>query len=446
MTARSIASDTAETLLLKILLYVVGFGASVLISRGLGPSGRGEYYLAVVAAGTLVALCKLGLEQANVFLLATRGVAVGRLSGQNGLVTLVMGPLGTAALFAAPSALPALFGDTPRVLLLLAGLTIPFSLHAQFSAGLLTLQGQVAWQFRAALWASVVHVILLLGFLLTPWFAVGPVLGVNLVATVLSWGFMVWALGRRKAIWVRWDARLLWDTLKQSLVLHLGMVLFFLHLRLDVFMLKAMVGTSAVGLYSVSVVLAETVLLATDSLAIAILPRQVENRLDEAAPLALRGARINGILGIALGALWVAVGMMVIRVFFGGEFAPAYLPLVALLPGMVFLGMQRVCGAPALRTGRPARIAAIYAVSLLCNSALNLLWIPTLGILGAALASSVSYGLGAALFLVWTARLAGVPVRQGMILRKSDLTSLGRAAIDGLQIARQAYFVKAHKP
>jgi len=85
---RSIVSDSAATFLLKVLLFGLGFATSVLLSRGLGPEGRGVYYLPVIAAGTMVALCKLGLEQANVFLYGTRGLSIGRLSGQNGLVAL----------------------------------------------------------------------------------------------------------------------------------------------------------------------------------------------------------------------------------------------------------------------------------------------------------------------------------------------------------------------
>ncbi|MGH7394711.1 MAG: polysaccharide biosynthesis C-terminal domain-containing protein, partial [Candidatus Methylomirabilales bacterium] len=366
----------------------------MLISRGLGPEGRGQYYLPIVAAGTMVAICKLGLEQANVFLLGTRGLSVDRLSGQNGLVAFAMGGLGLVLLLLSPSVLPALFADTSMVLMLLAGLTIPFSLHAQFSAGLLTLQGQVTWQFRASLLAGVVQVALLFGLFFTRWLHVGPVLGVNLATIALTWGLTVWVLDGGRTTWVRWDPGLLWDTLKQSLLLHLGMLLFFLHLRLDMFMVKAMVGTTALGQYSLSVVLAETVLLATDSLAIAILPRQMGNSLEEAASVALRGARTNGLVSMGVASLWAAAGIAVIRVFFGPAFAPAYLPLVGLLPGMVFLGMQRMCGAPALRAGRPGRITAIYALSLLCNVALNLWWIPNWGPLGAALASSISYGLG----------------------------------------------------
>jgi O-antigen/teichoic acid export membrane protein len=440
--ARTIVSDTAATFLLKVSLYVVAFGASVLISRGLGVEGRGEYYLPVVTAGTLVTFCKLGLEQANVFLLGTSRLSIDRLSGQNGLVAIAMGGLGVLGLLLVPLVLPALFADTPLVFLLLAGLTIPFALHTQFSAGLLTLQGEVTWQFRAALLAGVMQVALLGGFFFSRWFGVSLVLGVNLVTAVATWGLTVPVLNAGRTAWVRWDAGLLWNTLRQSLMLHLGMVLFFLHLRLDMFMVKGIVGTAALGQYSLSVVLAETVLLMTDSLGIAVLSRQMGNTLEEAALLALRGARANALLGIGLASLWAAGGMMVIRVCFGSEFTPAYLPLLALLPGMVFLGMQRMCGAPALRTGRPEIITAIYAVSLLCNGTLNLWWIPTWGPVGAALASSVSYGLGAVLFLGWIARLAGVSLSEGLLPKRSDLASLWHALGESMQVVQQTYLAK----
>jgi O-antigen/teichoic acid export membrane protein len=439
---RSISSSGAETLFLRLLLSALSLGASVLISRGLGPEGRGAYYLPIVAAATIAAFSTLGLEQANVYLLGTRKISLERLSGQNGLVALSAGSIGLALLLLAPSVLPWVFADTPMGLLLLTGLTIPFGLHSQFSAGLLTLQGQVTWQFRAALLAGLVQVGVLLGLYVSSWFDVGMVLAVNLATVVVTWGLTVSALGGGRSAWIRWDAGLLREAMKQSLLLHLAMVLFFLHLRLDTFMIKVMGGTAALGQYSLSVTLAETVFLATDSLGIAILPRQMRNSLQEAASLALRGARTNALLGIGLALLWAVGGIPVIRIFFGQAFGPAYLPLVGLLPGIVFLGMQRVCGGPILRTGRPGRIAAIYAVSLPCNAALNLWWIPMWGPLGAALASSISYGLGAMLFLVWTARLAEVSLAQVILPRKSDWLLLRQAALQGSQFLQHACFAR----
>lgn len=423
----SIVADSAHTFVLWVLTYGVGFVASVLISRGLGPAGRGEYYLPIVTAGTMVALCKLGLEQANVYLFGSRAVSIARLAAQSTLVAGVVGGLGILLVQAAPALLPALFADTSRLFLALAALTIPLSLHAQLVAGLLTLRGEITWPFRAGLVAGVVQVGLLLGLLALRALGVAAVLAVNLVTAVVSWAVTAWRLRDGWARWPRCDTDLLRESLRHSLVLHLGMVLLFLHLRVDMFMIKGMLGTAALGRYSIAVALAETMLLVTDSLAIAVLPRQMGNSLPEAATLALSGARTDALLGIVAAAAWVALGWPVISRVFGADFEPAYPPLLALLPGMVFLGMQRMCGAPVLRTGQAWRMTAVYALSLLANVGLNRLWIPAWGILGAALASSVSYGLGATLFLAWTARLAGTPLWSAIRPTRSDFLTLRQA-------------------
>src|SRR5262249_50821367 len=151
---------------------------------------------------------------------------------------------------------------------------------------------------------------------------------------------------------------------------------------------------------------------------------QIGNTVGDAASLALRAARMSFLISLALGGIWAALGMLVIRVFWGSDFEPAYLPLVGLLPGMVFLGVQRVCGGPVLRVGTPARITAIYAASLLLNGVLNVWWIPLGGPFGASLASSVSYGVGSMLFLAWTARLAGRPLREAFWPARSDYAFL----------------------
>ncbi len=446
VAGRTIASAGAATLMWRLLLAAVGFAVGVLISRGLGPEGRGDYYLLITAAGTMVVLCRLGLEQANVYLLGTRGLTSERLFAQNGLVALTMGTIGIMVMWLVPRLVPALFGGTPQTWLLLASLTIPATIHTQLAAGLLTLQGRVTWQFRAALLANVAQGVLLLGLLVVGRFTVGPSVGVYLATALFAWMLTAVTQENRGRPWFRWDAGLLGETLQKALPLHLAMILFFLHLRVDMFMVKSFSGTAALGQYSLSVILAETVLLATDSLAIAVLPHQMGNSLEAAGAMALRGARTNSLIGAGVGALWLAAGLTVIKVFFGAEFAPAYPPLVALLPGMVFLGMQRVCGGPILRAGRPGRLAAIYAVSLLINVLLNLRWIPTWGPLGAGLASSVSYGLGAFLILRWTARVARAPFLSGIIPRWTDWLFLWRSTRESLQVLQQTRLARKQGP
>jgi O-antigen/teichoic acid export membrane protein len=417
---RSIASHAAETLVLRVAVQIVAFVASILISRGLGPEGRGLYYLPVLAAATLSSLAKLGVEQANVFLFANRKVPVDSISGQNGLIAVVAGGSALIGLLVARSALPELFAETPVLLLGLAGLTIPFLLHTQFTAGLQNLQGQVTWQFRAALAASIVQVGALVVLVIMHRVDVTSVLVVNLLMTVVMWALVVNAPGARRTALLRWDPSLFGATLRHSLVLHVAMVLLFLHLRSDMFLVQGFLGPAALGQYSVAVILAETVLLMTDSLSIAILPRQMANSPKEAAAVAVRGAKVGLILALLAATFWAAFGRSMIELFFGTAFSPAYGPLVALLPGMVFLGIQRICGAPLLRLGRPFRFACVYAVAFAANVLLNVVLIPRLGLVGAGLASSSSYGLGAALLFAWTARTAGLSIASAVLPTRAD--------------------------
>ena len=416
----TIAKDTVESFVLKVSLYAVAFIGSVLISRALGPEGRGIYYLPVVAAATLVSIAKLGIEQANVYLFGTAKVSPGQLSGQNGLVALVMGALGFFVLLGAPAALPSLFSDTPLVLLALAGLAIPFSLHSQFTTGLTTMLGQVTWQSWAALIAGIVQVAVIVGLYLAGVITPQAVLATSLLSIALTWFLVIARFRVAGNSWLRWDSGLLATTLRQSLPLHIGMIFFYFHLRADTFLVKVIIGTTALGLYSVSVMLAETMYLAMDSLAVALLPHQVANKAEEAARNALRAGRVIVMVGGCVALLWVVLGLPIIGYMFGAEFLPAYLPMVILLPGLLALGVQRVCGPPILRQGRPLRIALVYALGLGVNVTLNLLLIPVWGIAGAATSSAISYSLGALVFLGWTAAIADAPWWEGVLPKRED--------------------------
>jgi O-antigen/teichoic acid export membrane protein len=319
--------------------------------------------------------------------------------------------------------------ETDRTSLILAALTVPLNLHIILTAGLQTLAGQVTWQFKAGLAAAFLQLALLVVIAAVGGLSVPTVLLVNLIATAAGWILLVRAPASITPPALRIDRDLLVSTLKQSLVLHVGMVLFFLQLRIDTFLIGSMAGVASLGIYSLGVLMAETMFLVTDSLAIAMLPKQLTNSVADAARLALRGVRVNLILGAAIALGWIVVGPFVIRVLFGVDFGSAYPALVALLPGSIFLGMQRMCGPIVLRSGTPLRLAGIYALALGVNVLLNLLWIPGAGIIGAALASSFSYGVSAALILFWTTRESGAGFVRSLVPRRADLLILAEGAL-----------------
>lgn len=436
----SVAAQTASVFANSMAQYALAFVASAWLARLLGPAGRGTYYLPVLGASTILAFCKLGVDQANIYLIGSRGVSAPRLAGQNAAIASVMGALGFACTIALPSVLPGLFGGTPRLFLFAAGVTVPLGVHLQLSSGLLTLCGRPQWPYRAASIAALVQIVatsvLVAAHMITP----GAALGVTVLATFVNWSMVAVMLQRLAPMRLALDPPLLWETLRHSFVLHLASLLLFLHLRLDMFMVEAWLGVAALGLYSLAAVLGETLMLATESIANAILPGQVAGSLEAAAARALRASRAVLVVGGVLALGWAVLGLPLIRILFGDAYSRAYGPLVALLPGMLTLGVQRVCSAPALRTGRPGVILAISALSLAANALLNVWWIPKWGLYGASAASSVSYSASTLLFFMWTARLAGVPLRQALRVTPEDrqrLRSFARRAASAVPFARR---------
>jgi O-antigen/teichoic acid export membrane protein len=267
----------------------------------------------------------------------------------------------------------------------------------------------------------------------------GTALGLTVLGTFVNWSIAAVLLQKLAPMQLAPDLALLRETVRHSLVLHGASLLLFLHLRLDMFMVEAWLGVTALGLYSLAAVLGETLMLATESIAVAILPGQIAGSLEAAAARALRASRAALVVGGVLAIGWVVFGKAVIRIVFGDAYAGTYAPLVALLPGMVTLGVQRVCSAPALRTGRPGMILGISALSLSANAVLNVWLIPNWGLYGASAASSASYTASTLLFFTWTARLARVPLRDALRVTPSEVHNLVRGGASLIPFARRAF-------
>ncbi len=404
--------------------YLSLFASTVVVSRALGPDGRGTYFLVVVTATTLAMVAQFGLPQANVYLLASRNEPVRALAEQNSLAAVSSAVLSGALVLVAPVALPSLFSDIPTSYLVLGAATIPILLHTQLTAGLQLLEHKVTWPFVAALVGSTMHLTLLAAMAGAGVLDLRLALFANLVALGVTWLLTLAPADPPIRCLPRWNPRLLRETLRHSLMIHVGMMLLFLHLRVDVFLLKGITGSAALGIYSLAVIIAETVIQATDGLSIALVPRQLRNTIAEAGRQAISMGRLNIVTGFVVAVGWAASGWLVIPWLFGEEFSPAYLPLLLLLPGMIAFGVQRLTGPLLLRTARSDVLILFNGTALAVSVTLDLLLIPSLGAAGAAAASSISYVVSAVLFVGWAIRLAPNARVADLVPRRSDIALL----------------------
>lgn len=123
----------------------------------------------------------------------------------------------------------------------------------------------------------------------------------------------------------------------------------------------------------------------------------------------------------AVGALILAlVSRWVVVLLYSEAFLPAASALQALLLGIIALSAGRVLANDIAGRGLPRLNIYTGAVAVLTNVAMNILWIPKLGIVGAAWASTVSYTV---LFLgsfFFYCRLSGNRWTKVLLPQRSD--------------------------
>jgi O-antigen/teichoic acid export membrane protein len=211
-----------------------------------------------------------------------------------------------------------------------------------------------------------------------------------------------------------------------GLKLYGGPLFTFLLLRADLFLVNRYLDVEDVGVYSLAVLMAEIVWLTINPLVTAVLPFQVAAERQEAGRLSFKAARFNLAIAVVLAGVFAATGWFAIPAVYGHEFAGAYSALIALMPGMLAMAAARPLSNWLLREGRPLILSALALAAFLLNLALNIVLIPARGIVGASVASSVTYVLLAACLILWAVRVSDLPLTETCVPQPGDAASLRR--------------------
>ena len=119
---------------------------------------------------------------------------------------------------------------------------------------------------------------------------------------------------------------------------------------------------------------------------------------------------------------------------FGTDFLPAAPALFWLMPGMVFLAVSGFVKLDLTGRGRPGWISVVLSICAVTNLVLNFLLIPYWGIVGAAIASSITYAFMTITYCVLFKYETSAPLRKFLIDIKEDAM-----AIAALKMFLQVY-------
>lgn len=424
------ATPALHTFLAGAVGLLVSFATSVAIARTLGASEKGVVDLAIATSALLALVLGVALPSGITF-----AVARGRAAPRR-VVPLVVG-FAMAQAMAAWIVLSAADGLPPvaaiqgtglggSALVLVAGLVGLTALGANLKA---VAVGRL--RIATAAWVELGGRVLILAGILGVAAATGAgrppaaaVVGVFVAASFVgAVGLGLIAVAGAPfgtGLGLRAGTRI-------ALPSYLANVLQFLNYRLDLFFVAAFLSTAAVGIYALSVTLGQMVWLVANALASVLFPTvaagsptdpDAGRRTSALSRFAFASAIIIGMaLGIAAipGVRWV----------FGDEFGGAVPVLWILLPGIVVFAPVNVIAAHLAGIGRPELNLAASGVSVVVTVTVDIALIPTMGIVGAAIATTCSYIVAAVVIFALFMRQSGQPSwRRILILEPSDLSTV----------------------
>lgn len=423
-TARRIPSKMVKDIITTVLTRGVtlfgGFLISVLLARFLGAEGRGIVTVIFLVPTLMFTIADLGVRQATAYFVGQK------VHDFNDIIKT------TYLIWTATSVISMLivsgyygffyYGKYSGTLLLIALLSVPFTLFTRYTNGILQGKERIGNINNLELWnigLNVVLVVVLVGLLRM------DVLGATLVNLLLALMVAVqsYLMVRRLAPFrMGYVKGLPYQFLKKGIAYALALFVLQLNYRINILMLEQYTDVSSIGIFSVGTVLAELIWQLPAAVGMVLFAKSANSKTEQEA--INRAAKLlRMLLPVALAVcIFVALfASVIVNILYGKEFAEASGVIRLLLPGIFIMFFFKVLNADLAGRGKPLFALAAYILPLVLNIVLNLIFIPLYNINGTAIASSISYVIGGLLFLIIYSRNTGVKMKDLLIIKRSDL-------------------------
>src|SRR5690554_327961 len=301
---------------------------------------------------------------------------------------------------------------TNLILVILALLPIPFSLFNTYNSGIFLGKNDIK-TFNKINWIpSLIGLIgTVLFVMLLKWEVKGA-----MTASVGGPLFMFFVLLFKNKFLAFFSFKYNWKIIKPMLSLGVvyAIALFVINLnyKVDVILLDKLSNAYELGIYSKGAGITQYLWQIPMLFSTIVFARSAVSKDDKVfsmkvAQLLRVSFLIIGVVsvGLLLFSEWIIVGM------YGEQFRESTAVLNYLLPGVLILTIFKVMNMDLAGKGKPWISMKAMLPALIINIAINLILIPNYGAKGAAISSTISYGVAGILFLFFYSKAVGLPIR-----------------------------------
>jgi O-antigen/teichoic acid export membrane protein len=424
----------------RVILLIFGFLVGVLLVRWLGPEGKGILVVLLNSAALLSALLTLGLPTAALFLYKQERYSVGQLVATIMALWAALVSLTAIALVLFQKPFAALFLNelnsiaVPNIWLWLVLSLLPGLLVSSLLSVLLVLDKQntffIVWNLISQLLNVVLTVLLVGRFGLGVTGALVANGAMQSVALVVA-GIWLVRLARQERL------RLVGASLREMVAIGVQQysvsLVAMIFKRAEIFLLALLLDLRAVGLYAVAVSFYDLVIDVPRALVVPVAGKIADrSTTDKTANMAMI-IRLQAVAALVLVIGSALVLPPLVPILYGEDFRLTSTVLLVLLPGIFFRTVHLSIFAYYTGIGRPGSLLPVLIVATFVNIGLDLLLIPSLGVIGAALATVAGEAVLVAASLTVFLRSMGGYWAQILMFRPTDfqvitqiLTSLRR--------------------
>lgn len=383
--------NVIHTILTRGVLIAIGLITSMLVTRGLGPTGKGIYSLVLAAIGIGAQFGNLGLHVSNTYFVAQNKRLLGFLFKNTIVLSLLTGLLITFFIYIVHLYRPNIFGINTALFPIIF-LGIIFSLLSLLLRNLMIGIQKIKVNNYIELFTKVI----VTSIIVILYFADKITVEYVLILVVLE--FIIWSiyLGYKLNLYASpkgsISTKLFKKNFNYGFKAYIIGLLGYLVIRSDVFLVNYYLDKSNVGFYFTSVQLVDQIKVLGGIVASILMPKLSSvNSIKEKYRLNKEVIKyMSGILFVICLFAFI-LAEYIIYILFGEEFLPAVSSFRILLVAILFLSIESIMAQFLAATGLPKELIYYWILAFLINLSLNFYLIPIYGENGAAFASLVAY-------------------------------------------------------
>lgn len=379
----------------RILLIVIYIISSIIVTRILGPSNRGIMEILIQTPFLLVNLGNFGINFANTHYVGRKKYSIELIASNSLSISLI---LGVILIFIAYISFffyrRTVFKDISLYYTYLVFPIIPFLLFHKYIQYIIVGKEEITARNIIVILPAVINFILTIFLIVIIKLNVLGVLIASFASNCFAFLICYYYISRKSEIRLSFDYKLFVESVKFGLIPFLTLCVINLIYRADIFLIKYYLDNTAVGLYSLGVTIVEKVWLLAEAIGLVLFARISnisENEANALTPVVCRLCLFSSFL---VGIILFVSARIFIPFIFGDEFQESVKPLLILSPGIVLMTLFIILNYDLTGRGRAKITLYVFIIALFINIILNLIFIPTYGINGAAMASTVSYSIG----------------------------------------------------